>query len=181
MFEAWLKEQREHDKRDGVKYRTLASQPRELTTYVRKQLDELYACLDKAAESVPPSQMGEVSQRWHWEVRREEFTELLAQTVQSVAHLLLAVGCRGEELERRYRKYLGELTPVQAVDPAEEAEETAPASVTEIVVKTLNKRRPLGAPDGSSGTEEASPAASETPPETGDAPDSAEPPAAPAS
>lgn len=181
MFEAWLEEQREHDKRDGVKYRTLASQPGELTTYVRTRLDELYACLDKAGQSVPPSQMGETSQRWHWETHREEFTELLTQTVQSVAHLLLAVGCRGEELEQRYRKYLGELTPVQtapATAEPEDGQETAPVPVTEIVVHALHQRRALSVPHTPSITEETTPASSEDSPETGEVSNGAEPPAA---
>lgn len=144
MFEAWLSEQRTQDKADGVSFRALATDPQQLTEYIRGHLDELYAALDSAGQMVPPSAMDARLQRSQWENGRDGFLGHLTQVVEATAHLLLAVGCRGEELEGRYRQAL---VPSQEPSQGPAAEEllSRPAEsvsekVTTFVVRTLKER-----------------------------------------
>lgn len=123
-----MTEQRKMDTEHGIDHYDLACHPRKMTAYISRHLYGAFESLSKATSSVPLPEHSEESQRSAWEESRDEMVTTFAEALESLSHVLVAMGCTDKELQLRYAEASLCEEPEQAACEvrAESAEEETP-------------------------------------------------------
>lgn len=124
LFGTWLNDERRRISVNDVDLRFLVSSAYRLSRYTRVYLASTQIALDDALVCIPLLDAEDEGAREAWEENREAFVDHLTEAVFRLTHILVAVGCSGEELADRYQKLL----PAIPGDNAEDGTDGSPDS-----------------------------------------------------